>query len=282
MIWSQLLQAGLTAAGIGGSLAAGDKVAKGADAAALVQQNIYNQNRADLAPYRAVGTSALNAYAQAMGLPQAPVAGETYDYPQSGPASPYDVVRAFQQFKGRAPTAKERKYYSDRERADQLYWDVVKPGMDRLPAEIPTEGEDRYGGFEASPGYEWRLEQGNRAIDRGAAAQGRYMSGARLKAASRFNQDYASNEFGNYMNRLAGAAGIGQTAVGQGIGAGNVYSTNAGNAMQNAANARASGYLGATNTLMRGVDNWMAVNPFRAAGNQPGQTGYTDYLPGYS
>lgn len=49
--------------------------------------------------------------------------------------------------------------------------------------------------FVRDPGYEFRLAEGEKGIDRASAARGGYDSGSTLKALARYNQDYASNEF---------------------------------------------------------------------------------------
>lgn len=51
------------------------------------------------------------------------------------------------------------------------------------------------------PGYKFRLDQGTQALDRSAAAKGTLLSGAGIKPYERFAQDYASNEYGNVYNR---------------------------------------------------------------------------------
>jgi hypothetical protein len=74
-------------------------------------------------------------------------------------------------------------------------------------------------------GYQFRLGQGNQAIERAAAAGGSLASPATAKALMQFNQGLASDEFGNAFNRdlqgrttlfnmLSGLSGSGQTAVG--------------------------------------------------------------------
>lgn len=106
------------------------------------------------------------------------------------------------------------------------------------------------------PGYAFRLSEGLKAIDRGAAARGGLMSGAALKAGARFGQDYASQEYQNAYNRAltqynttAALAGVGQTATNALSNAAGQYGANAGNAIQSAAAARASGYVGGANAL---------------------------------
>ena len=62
------------------------------------------------------------------------------------------------------------------------------------------------------PGYQFRLNQGLGGINSALAARGMGNSGAALKALTRFNQDFASNEYGNGWNRLYNIAGLGQNA----------------------------------------------------------------------
>ena len=56
--------------------------------------------------------------------------------------------------------------------------------------------------FYTSPGYQFRLDEGMRAVDAGAAARGMLRSGATLKAEQVFAQGQAAQEFDNYYNRL--------------------------------------------------------------------------------
>lgn len=54
------------------------------------------------------------------------------------------------------------------------------------------------------PSYQFRMDQGNRALQNSAAARGGLNSGATLKALTRYGQDYASTEYGNAYNRAQG------------------------------------------------------------------------------
>lgn len=57
--------------------------------------------------------------------------------------------------------------------------------------------------LENEPGYKFGLEQGQLGIDRKAAAGGNYFSGAALKAAARYGQDYAGTKYDAAYNRDA-------------------------------------------------------------------------------
>jgi len=70
------------------------------------------------------------------------------------------------------------------------------------------------------PGYQFSLDQGQQGLDRKFAASGGRISGASLKAASRFNTGQASLGYGaayqrgqDRLNRLASLAGLGQTST---------------------------------------------------------------------
>lgn len=53
------------------------------------------------------------------------------------------------------------------------------------------------------PSYQFRLDQGNQAINRGAAAKGMLGSGNVLAELAKFGQGMASEEYGNQFNRLS-------------------------------------------------------------------------------
>ena len=107
------------------------------------------------------------------------------------------------------------------------------------------------------PSYKFRLGEGMKALERSAAARGGLISGGALKAAQRYGQEFASNEFGNAYNRLASRAGFGQTASTNMGGAAGQFGTNAGNLMTGAGAARASGYVGGANALSSGLGQYM-------------------------
>ena len=131
--------------------------------------------------------------------------------------------------------------------------------------------------FQADPGYAFRMSEGLKALDRQAAARGGLISGAALKASQGYGQDLASQEYMNAFNRfqtnrtnllnpLQAIAGTGQTATNTLSQAGQNMGTNVANYMGNAgqaqagavtsaADARASGYLGAQEGWNRAVNS---------------------------
>jgi len=100
-----------------------------------------------------------------------------------------------------------------------------------------------YSAFYNSPDYQFALQQGQQAQDRDAAARGSLFSGQHTADTIQFGQGLASQQFGNYYNRLAGLAGVGQSAANQLGEAGQNFANNVGNLnMQNAGNQMTSIY----------------------------------------
>lgn len=119
--------------------------------------------------------------------------------------------------------------------------------------------------FEADPGYAFRLAEGNKALERSAAARGMLMSGSMFKGAQRFGQALASQEYQNAFNRYqtnrANQLNPLQSLMGAGQTSANVVTDAAGNLGRSlgenalgAGNARASGYVGAANAYTNAIN----------------------------
>jgi hypothetical protein len=151
--------------------------------------------------------------------------------------------------------------------------------------------------YQADPGYAFRLSEGQKALDRQAAARGGLISGGALKAATRYGQDMGSQEYQNAFNRyqtnrsnqlqpLGNLMASGQSAASnQGQAAGN-YGTNVGQAYMASGQANAAGQLGMGNTINNALgtaassyQNQMNFNDFLKR-NQTPQSGPIS-MPGY-
>lgn len=102
--------------------------------------------------------------------------------------------------------------------------------------------------FLQDPGYQFRVDEGQRALERSAAARGGLASGKAIKDTIRFGQGMGSQEFGNSFNRLMSVAGMGQTATGQGAD----YRTQIGN-------AEAAGRVGSANAITNGISQGLSM-----------------------
>lgn len=112
-----------------------------------------------------------------------------------------------------------------------------------------------YRGFTETPGYQFRLQQGQDAISGSAAAQGNYFSGNTMKALSDYNQNMGSQEYGNYLSRLGSLAGMGQSAAGNQAAAGANFGSMAGQAIGNMGNAQSAGYIAQGNAWNDAIGN---------------------------
>ena len=130
------------------------------------------------------------------------------------------------------------------------------------------------------PGYNFRFEEGMKALERKMAASGMTQSGAAMKAATRYGQDYASNEFNNAfqryqtsrnatLNPLMGGSAATNTLTTALGGMGNQISEN----QLGAGNARASGYVGGanawSNAISGGLNSYMGYNMLNNMGVAP-------------
>lgn len=113
--------------------------------------------------------------------------------------------------------------------------------------------------MQMDPSYQFRLQQGQGALENSAAARGGMLSGNALRALSDYGQNTASMEFGNIANRLAGLSGTGQ-ATAQNLGGFGQNTANAvGGNMLNAGQARASGYMGRYGAVNNATDQIMQM-----------------------
>lgn len=119
--------------------------------------------------------------------------------------------------------------------------------------------QDRLAGFFQDPGYQFRMNEGTRAIENSASARGNLYSGATMKALQRYGQDYASNEYDNYLSRLSGIAGSGQQSINSLANIGSNYATNTGKLYQDIGDSRASGYIGVANARNQAGSNILNV-----------------------
>ena len=148
--------------------------------------------------------------------------------------------------------------------------------------------------WQQDPGYAFRLAEGQRALERSAAARGGLISGNALKAAERYGQEMGSQEYQNAFNRyyrereamlnpLQSLAGVGQTSAQSLGGAAQQLGTNVGNlasatgastanSLLAAGQARASAYQGYGSALGQGISG--LTNYFANPSSGGGYTGW--------
>lgn len=141
--------------------------------------------------------------------------------------------------------------------------------------------------FHESPDYQWTLSQGIGALDKSAAARGNLGASGYGADLTNYAQGLASTQYGNYYNRIASLAGLGQTAVQGANQSSQNFANQSSNIYGNLGNAQASGYVANGNAWANfgnQIGN-IAGNYFgNQSGGSPGytpisQTSIGDYQP---
>ena len=255
---------GITAAAtIGGSLigssaskSAANTQAAAANNASAAEERMFQQNRSDLAPWRATGEQALGDLGKALGLGGG--------------------VESFDQFTKRFTQPVGRDWLPQEVANLQSQYQAYKTAQENQNRLNPQRSEllsnFSLQDFQADPSYEFRRNEGMRGIERSASARGMQLSGATLRALNRYNSDLASQEYGNAYNRdaankerkynmLAGVAGTGQAATNTSAALGANSAANQASLLTGAANANAAGTIGSANALAGGFTD--AVNAYQ-------------------
>jgi hypothetical protein len=138
--------------------------------------------------------------------------------------------------------------------------------------------------FENDPGYQFRMDEGTKAIERQLAAQGKTATPEAVKALMEYNQGLASQSYqdaynrynqdqNNIYNRLAGIAGIGQQQTGQMADLGQNYATSVSNNMTNLATAQSQAQQAAAQSkgsmfgTLLGLGGQLALAPTTGGGS---------------
>ena len=278
------------AATIGGAVMSSKAQKKAAKTAAATAQNtadqnnalarwMYQQNAGVLSPYQQRGNQAGVALNALLGLggpsnnmgtafidPNGYAAGDAGMMPQAGTANALAMYGDTMSING-APSG--------------FGYGMTNPQTGYIPATAPTpqggflpastaqpqanalsQYQQAFDNYRNSTGYQFRLNEGNKAIGSNFAARGLSNSGAAARSLSNYNQNMASGEFNNYLAQLSGiqnmglGAGSAQAGVGQNFV--NTVSANndsAGTAAANAALLRGNATAGMWGNIAGGIGN---------------------------
>jgi hypothetical protein len=125
--------------------------------------------------------------------------------------------------------------------------------------------------FAQDPSYQFRLDQGNKSLERSAAARGGLISGNTGGALMNYGQGLASQEYNNAFNRYQTErnatlapymtlAGYGANANALTANAGATNAANVGNMLTSGAAAQAAGYMGGANAVGQSVGQYLNYN----------------------
>ena len=128
-------------------------------------------------------------------------------------------------------------------------------GFYGLPGGNASGATQGFQQFQNTPYYQFANQQGNLALNRQLASSGLIGSGAALKDAIGYNQGFASQQLGGYLQGLSGLSTLGQSSAGALVGAGNTAANTLLQGYTGLGNAQAAGTIGANNAMNQGIQN---------------------------
>lgn len=169
--------------------------------------------------------------------------------------------------------ALQEKMYQEGVSRQQPYYEAGKSALARLQAGIAPGGEftQQYGGIITDPSYQFRLAQGQRALDASAASKGQLFTAGQQQAVQKYGQDLASTEYSAGYNRfiderqrqlanISSLAGAGSTTATGLASLGQTYANTASTTAQQAAtaqsNALTSGAAAQAAGMVGGANAW--------------------------
>ena len=291
-----------------------------------LQKEIYDQTRSDVAPYSNLGQSASDRLGFLLGIsgganPAITQAQNSLNSAQSE----YDAALSSQTTGSRGPTTWIPPNYQHDSDAEG-YWappadrwnpqgggatdtSTIDGARTRLNAArnalAQAQGQpwdtpqgygslmDKFNFTQDDPSYQWRLSEGQKAVQNSGAARGMQLSGSQLKDLTRWGQGAASQEYQSAWNRdagyknrqynyLTGTANRGLSATGVNANAGANYARGGGQAYSGIGNAQSAGQVASGNALQSGVNQSYnayqdiqaqnRLNSILRANTQPGYT----------
>ena len=273
---------GSAAIGAGASILSGSKQSKAAKDASNItaadnaanrafQEQIYNRNVGYLAPWMSQGQRANNAFMELLGLgaPAPAPATSAFAYTQpygqpvaaGGSAFPMMSDGGFVNDFRASPTQPGNSYggytatnamgarnldvLRSQQQAQQQpgYAAAMTPGT--VTAAVPS-ARSAFDTYRGSTGYDFRFNEGTRALQ--SAFSRNLESGASTKAAIRYGQGIASDEFARYMQLLGDQSRLGLSGASALAGVGQNYGNTVVAGNQAAASAAANARLYAGNS----------------------------------
>jgi len=270
-----------------GAKSAANTQAASANAANGLTQDQYNQTRADNRPFLQNGTAGNNLLAAYLGI-DAPTKTYAQLMAELGP-NYFDYGRySGKKYNHPEWAIPEVNRILEQQKQQQAQQEKMKQAGQFGSLLKSFDSNDLANDAIYQSTFQNALDQGNQGINRQAAATGSQLSGATLKALSRFGANtaatYGNDAYNRYntnqsniYNRLAGISGSGQTAVNNVSASGQTAAGQMGNNLIGVGNARgASAIAGANsfnNALSQGINGYQTQQLISAL-NSPANNQY--------
>jgi hypothetical protein len=194
------------------------------DQSVALQKEARNQNIGFQQPFYNTGLAANNRINALLGL------GVPQQQPQQTMQQPMQGMGQYQGgyggFRGGARGFGPEQYST--EMMNETPTGYGQPDM--MQTNALGDAQQAFGDWRDNTGYQFRFNEGIRAIDAGAPIRN---SGATLKARQQYGQNIGSQEFYNYLGALTGQQQVGTGAANALSGVNTTYANNASNIAQN-------------------------------------------------
>ena len=225
------------------------QTASNAEATAL-QREARNQNVGFQQPFYQTGLAANNRINALLGL-SVPQQQQIQQFGQS--MGQYNTPGYGGQMGGRGgyspPGMNQMGYMNENPMIGDYGYQGMQGTMTQPTNEL-ADAQQAFGDWRDNTGYQFRFNEGIRAIDAGAPIRN---SGATLKARQQYGQNIGSQEFYNYLGALTGQQQVGTGAANALSGVNSTYANNAGQIAQqqgqNLANSAVARANNSNNTL---------------------------------
>lgn len=257
--------------GIMGDDAADTQAAAGA-ASIAEQRRQFDLAREDQAPYRKAGGQAVNRLSQMLGLggtmnpaysgmTEAQIRAELLPQFTQKNTSPFPAYAPFGTNPGGGADAAEQWLYSGvRPPESTVDENALSAAIrERMNQQTGNPVAEQYD-FTTDPSYQFRFNEGQKAVNNSLAGRGSFLSGAALKAIQKYGQGAASQEYGAQFNRLSGLAGTGQTSVQNTNALGANAAQGIGNSLEGIGNVNAAASNNWGNMINQGFQNYNQQN----------------------
>lgn len=131
--------------------------------------------------------------------------------------------------------------------------DMALGRIGMLNVGTPDEQRAAFAAFRADPGYQFALSEGLRGVRQTQAGRGMLGSGETLKALTEYGQGLADQQFGNWYDRTAGLASMGQNAIGNTVNANLGVATNIAQGLSQMGENRANDSINWSGLLTSGL-----------------------------
>lgn len=134
--------------------------------------------------------------------------------------------------------------------------------------------ENAFARFKTSPDYNFRLDQGQKALDQSAASRGNLLSGKQVKASQEYGGNLASGEYNNWFSKLMQESQLGLQGASGAVNAGLQMTNSGNNALLAQGGFEKAGADALASGIGKGFQNLLTLGSYGGGGGKFGIPGW--------